>query len=293
MVPAAPVAPLVVIQSELLLELLIVLLDLPACFGDLHQSSKAVIGRQIAEEIPGRFRSFFRPLGQQPDLFARFATLVKSVGRLHAGRPEARLQAAFTAFPPAYFLPVSGLLCSFFYGDGPLLTVVRCAGRPPGLLRLQLARPGWLDPNSGVGLHAHGITELALLQLFTKRRRIAIAGIRYDYPVCQLPPARLIDHLHSQFPFLSKLDFLRDAGLRAPLRIVRPTLRQVQTPTQNSGALRADFVQTDSDLAIGCLAERSRVLTFHAHGVLSLLRKAGVINSPNRIRLQFLNHSPR
>jgi len=32
--------------------------------------------------------------------------------------------------------------------------------------------------------------------------------------------------------------------------------------------------------------------TFHTHRVPALLRKTGVIDHPNRIRLQFLNHSP-
>src|SRR5216684_362296 len=63
-------------------------------------------------------------------------------------------------------------------------------------------------------------------------------------------------------------------------------------PTQNGCALRAHFVQTDSDLAVGCLAERSRILAFHTHGVPALLRETGVINHPYRIRLQFLNHPP-
>src|SRR5471032_2213934 len=162
--PAAPTEPLIVIQPEFLLELLIVLLDLPACFGDLHKSSKTVIGRQIAKEMPGRLRGFFGPLDQQPDLFAWVAALVKSMGRLHADRPEARLQPTFAAFPPANFLPALGLLRSFFDRNGPLLTVVRRTWRTAGLLRLQFARTRWLNPNSRVGLHSHRVTQLALLQ---------------------------------------------------------------------------------------------------------------------------------
>ena len=130
-VPAAPTAPLIVIQTEFLFKLLIVLLDLPACFGDLHQSAKAVIGGQVAEEIPGRFRRFFRPFNQQPDFFAWIAARVKSVGGLYASRPEARLQPTFTAFPPANFLPALGLLCRFFDRDRPLFAVVRRTGGRP------------------------------------------------------------------------------------------------------------------------------------------------------------------
>src|SRR6266481_9496018 len=148
-VPTAPTAPLVVVQPQFLFELLIVLLDLPACFGDLHQPSKTVLGREIAKEIPGRLRGFFRPLDQQPDRFAWLAALVKSMGRLHADRPEARLQPTFAAFPPANFLPALGLLRSFFNRDRPLLTVVRRTWRTAGPLRFQFARMRWLNPNSG------------------------------------------------------------------------------------------------------------------------------------------------
>ena len=123
-VPAAPAAPLIVIQPEFLLELLIVLLDLPTCFGDLYQSPKTVVSGQVAEEISGRLRGCFRPLDKQPDLFAWLAALMKSMGRLRADRPEARLQPTSAALPPANSLPALGLLRSFFDRDGALLTVV-------------------------------------------------------------------------------------------------------------------------------------------------------------------------
>src|SRR6266478_1190817 len=40
--PPAPTATLVVVQSEFFLELLIILLDFPARFGDLYEAPKAV-----------------------------------------------------------------------------------------------------------------------------------------------------------------------------------------------------------------------------------------------------------
>ena len=59
--PSAPTAALIMIQAEFLLELLIILLDFPARFGDLYEAPKAVIGRQVAEEIPGRLSGPFWP----------------------------------------------------------------------------------------------------------------------------------------------------------------------------------------------------------------------------------------
>src|SRR5260370_30497084 len=114
---SAPTATLIVIQSQFLLELLIVLLDFPARLGHLHKATKTVIGRQITQEISGRLRVLFRPLYQQPDLFPWLTALMKSVRSLHAARPEARFQPTFAAFPPANFLPTLGLLSSFFDRD--------------------------------------------------------------------------------------------------------------------------------------------------------------------------------
>src|SRR5712692_9679234 len=218
---------------------------------------------------------------------------MKSMGGLHATRPKARLQPSFAAFPPANSFPALSLLSRFLDRGWPLPVIVPCTRGPPRRLRFQLAGSRRFRPDSSVGLHSHRIAQLAGLQLFTKRRHIAIAGVGYHDPWRQFPTAaRLVDHFQSQFPFLSKPHLLWNASLCAPLRIVRPTLRQVQTPTQNGGALRAHFVQTDSDLAVGCLAERSRILAFHTHRVSTLLRETGVINHPYRIRLQFLNHPP-
>src|SRR6266481_490756 len=185
--PSAPTAALIVIQSEFFLELLIVLLDFPARLGHLYKATKTVVARQITQEVFGRRRGLIRPFHEQPDLFPWLTALMKSVRNLHAARPEARLQPTLASFPPANFLPTLGLPSGFFDRDGPLLTVVQRTWGAPGLLRFQLARPGRLNPNSRVGLHSHRITQLALLQLFTKRRHVSIARIRHDNPVCQLP----------------------------------------------------------------------------------------------------------
>src|SRR4051794_1192170 len=183
------------IEPEFLLELLIILLDLPARLGDLHQASKTVITRQIAEEIPRRLRGFFRPLDQQPDLFEWLAALVKSMRRLHPERTETRLQPTFAAFPPANVLPALGLLRSFFDRDGPLLTIVRRTWRTPRLLWFQFPRTGWLKPNSRGGLYSHSVRQFAFLQLFTKSCYVSIARIRDDNPLGQFPSSRLVDHL--------------------------------------------------------------------------------------------------
>src|SRR5208337_3206659 len=51
MMPATPTAAFVVIQPQFLLELLIVLFDLPPAFGGPHQPPQRVVRRQVAEEV--------------------------------------------------------------------------------------------------------------------------------------------------------------------------------------------------------------------------------------------------
>ena len=111
--PSAPTPALIMIKSEFLLQLLVVLLDLPSRFGDLNQSTETVLGGQIAKEVFGRLRSFDGPLDQQPKLFTRLTTFMKSVRGLHTPRPETALQPTFAAFPPANFLPALRLLSGF------------------------------------------------------------------------------------------------------------------------------------------------------------------------------------
>src|SRR5271166_6717382 len=98
------------------------------------------MGRQIAEEIPARLRGFGRPLDEQPDFFAGFTALMKSVRSLHPPRPKAGLQPTLAAFPPANFLPACGLLSGLLDRDWPLFTVVQRTGWAPGRFRFQRAR---------------------------------------------------------------------------------------------------------------------------------------------------------
>jgi len=50
-VPAGPASPLLMIEPQFLLQLLIVLLDFPAALRESHQASELVTGRQIAQEV--------------------------------------------------------------------------------------------------------------------------------------------------------------------------------------------------------------------------------------------------
>ena len=119
----------------------LILLDLPSALWRLVLIDKDYSRQQIAEEVLRRFLGCGGPLHQQPDLFARLAVLVKSVGRLHAACPEARLQPGFAAFPLANFLPPRCALGGLFGRDWPLPPTVQSTRRTPLLFRSQFAWP--------------------------------------------------------------------------------------------------------------------------------------------------------
>ena len=69
MMKAAPTPSLVVAQTELLLEILIIAFNAPAHLGGLDQIDKRCVSGQRRQPILGRFGLIDRPFDQQP-LFA-------------------------------------------------------------------------------------------------------------------------------------------------------------------------------------------------------------------------------
>jgi hypothetical protein len=72
---AAPPAPFIITEAELLLELLIIALDPPAQFCQVYQPVEGDILGQGGQRILGRLGFSFRPLDQQPLFGARLAQL--------------------------------------------------------------------------------------------------------------------------------------------------------------------------------------------------------------------------
>src|SRR5271157_3287637 len=124
MMPTCPTAAFVMIQPQFLLELLIILFDLPAGFDDAHQPPQRVVLRQVAEKVFRGFLLAARPFHQQPDLLVRGLAFVESVRGLDAAGVESRLEPAFRAFSPAYLLPPAGLVRHLSNGAWPLRAVV-------------------------------------------------------------------------------------------------------------------------------------------------------------------------
>ena len=100
MMKATPAAPLVMIEPELLLELLIIALDAPAQFGEIDHAIECGIGGQRREPIFGRFGLVLRPFDQQPFLRPRITALIVTMGDTNANPRKARAERFSRAFAP-------------------------------------------------------------------------------------------------------------------------------------------------------------------------------------------------
>src|SRR5579864_3361926 len=144
MVPPGPIAAFVVVQPQFLLELLIILFDLPASFDDAHQPTQGTVFGQVAEKV---FRGLLlprRPFHQQPNLRMGRLAFVESVRGLDAAGEEAGLQPAFRGLSPAHLLPPPGLFRHLANRARSLFAVMENTGRTPSPPRFPLLRPGWL-----------------------------------------------------------------------------------------------------------------------------------------------------
>src|SRR5215204_2616940 len=86
----APAAPLIVPQSEFLLELLVVALDAPPELGEFDQAREADLLWQGREPVFGRLLLAFRPLDQEPFLRAQLAQPVVAMSGSHPHSGKAR-----------------------------------------------------------------------------------------------------------------------------------------------------------------------------------------------------------
>src|ERR1019366_2347470 len=149
------------------------------------------------------------------------------MGRLHASRPEARLQPAFTPFAPANRPPAFGLPSRLLRGGRPLIPV---AGRSRWASLARYFERGdlWrLQPYSDLRQDTNGVSQFPPFQFFSELGAISVACITQHHSIRQAPLSDLIDDFQRQFPLLAKDDSLRNARLAPALDIIGPTLRQI------------------------------------------------------------------
>ena len=95
MVKSAPTPAFIVAQPQLLFEFLIIALEDPAMFGQLHQR----LPRRLA------WRRSLRPFDQKPFLRARFRALFIAMGRTDPHGGKTRAQDSLTPLAPTDALP--------------------------------------------------------------------------------------------------------------------------------------------------------------------------------------------
>src|SRR3990172_7992544 len=200
MMPALPTAPCVVIQSQFLFQLLIVLLDSPAQFRQLHQGPPRDVRGQVGEPIVAGCCSFLRPLDQHPEGLGLPSVTQGTVRRLHsAGRKTALLYSS-ACLPPTDGVPVGRRPSprQLLHRLRPLRVV--SPPRTADLLtsaRLHLA--GWSQPSRGRRPPPYHIAQPAGRQSLPKFGVVPVSHIRQNRLRFQPPAQKLIDQLQNQF----------------------------------------------------------------------------------------------
>src|SRR4051794_39502461 len=280
----APAAPLIVPQSEFLLELLVVALDAPPELGEFDQAHEADVLRQGREPVLGGLLLAFRPLDQEPFLRARLIQPVIAMSASHPHPREARGEA---------------IGCTLAPGDlGPRL---RPKSKRQRLNRDRLvlvipahqlgwsspARPGLgrqgrtaLRPDRGVGQDPGDVTEPERGDVGAQLRIAAITGIHEDHPAWQAGFGSRTDLIERNLGLGLEGDRLRHAGLLAPGWIISPLLRQVEAIGDRQAGRAIGERERHSHLAIVLLAQLTAVLTRHPDPGPALLWEAGSFHGP-------------
>ena len=108
--------------------------------------------------------------------------------------------------------------------------------------------------------------------------RAAVEGVRDHPPRGDPGRERPLQHAFGQLYLVAEGDPLGDAGLRSSDGIARPSLRQVQGPIDESGALLGGVGQEHADLAIDRVARGAGVLAGNTYALLALLQEAGFVH---------------
>ncbi len=178
MMPALPAAPFVMVQSQFLFQLLVVLFDSPAQFGQLHQASERDPRGQVREPILRGSFGLGGPLDEQPDRFQFGPVLNMAVRGLHsASRKAAPLGASTALSPPHGPPPLAGQARGQIAQGLRLTAIIRSAGATPTPSAARLDPLRRLVPNPRVRLHPHHLRQLAICQALAELGVVAVAGV--------------------------------------------------------------------------------------------------------------------
>ena len=118
-----------------------------------------------------------------------------------------------------------------------------------------------------------------------KRRLLTVATVHADIPEVQPPALRRGDHLQCQRGLAAVVPgVLRDGGLRAAQRVVRPGLGQIQPGVHQAGHLPPAQGREHAHLAVVDLAQPAIPLPGDPGRPLALLGKAAFVDQQHRPR---------
>ena len=276
---ASPCSTLEVIEAELALELLIVALDAPAQLREPHQRRDGSRRRQRGKPLLVGRLGITGLLTEQP----LFSTWRRSF-LVPVRRPY-----AYGCKPPA--LPTSRPFAPFhdaesqgrdeqLEGDWRVLIVAMARSRT-SCHAAWFGRDPWVAPrwpDDRLAIDSNHVMQIPLRERLTKLGGVAVAGICKDNVTTYPSSKRSVELRQRERTFRRRRDVVGHASASTPLPICRPGLGQKQPVTDHPATLLTGEVEANRDLTVVDSTERSRVLALHAHGVIALLRKAGVVD---------------
>src|SRR6266851_2405889 len=291
-VEARPGASLEVVQAQLLFELLIALLYVPARLPQFDRVHQRRLSRQVGQGVADG--AIDAPFDEQP---ARLSLqigqviggppVLPAVGWPHAHPCELGVQRPFGSLPPAERRALEGLrqLLDGHWRRRVDGHVAACR-RAPALSLRPDCPAGRLAEDGFLASDADDILFMAVFQAAAEVHTQAVAGIR-DYRLMrQSFSAHLVEQVQGNLTFGA--GHLRFGWYPHRLHahwLARPRLRQIQAQRKGVVAHGCGVVQRDRHLAVVRFAQRAGVLARDTHGVTALLGKAGVVDHDHSSRI--------
>ena len=137
-----------------------------------------------------------------------------------------------------------------------------------------------LLPDRCLRLDACGVVQSQRCHALAQRRVDAIACVHQHHALRNAVLKGLRDLRQRDLRLGCELNILRHARLLAPVLIIRPLLRQIETIRDGKARMMVRNRKRNGDLAIVLLAELAAISPRYSNGVLAFLRKTRVIDDP-------------
>ncbi len=284
--PPKPMPTFIMIKPKLLFHFPVVEFDTPSRFRNSYDIENIhTFGPEPSQPVFGRGLLSLGPFYQEQ--FGNSFSMPRLVPPMRSPYPhqrKPRFSRPLGAISPFYLMPkiLRQLHC---HGSQIFGFRQRCQRRifsgPSNPLRRRRDSIGILPPHNCGGLYLHGIRKAVAAQLPPKMKIITIMGICNHGPRRQLPIGRLVYKFHGQFRFCPECSFGRNFGFGRPIRVFKPSFRNIQFPTDRAAELIAAPVKGYSNLAIGDLTQSPAILPSYTHGVFARFRERSFVNNPD------------